>query len=96
MDFQSLKEELDRFGQQHLLEFWDVLTDDQKQRLYKDLRSIDYADVTRVFRQSTTVDPEGDDSAIDDSLLEPLPDEVLGGVSTSGEDLLRDYREEGE
>ena len=76
MDLQSLKEELDRFGQQHLLQFWDTLTDDQKQLLYKDLRSIDYAEVTRVFRQSTTAQPN-DDGAIDDALLEPLPDEEL-------------------
>lgn len=92
MDLPSLTEELERFGQQHLLKFWDTLTDDQKQQLYKDLRSINFAEVTRIFQQSTQ--PAGD-GEIDDALLEPLPDEVHESVTTSSEDLLRDYREEG-
>lgn len=94
MDLHSLKEELEAYGQSHLLQFWDALTDDQKQKLYKDLKSIDFAEVTKIFAQSAHPQ-ENDGVAIDQDLLEPLPEDVHESVTRSSEEVLRDYRQEG-
>lgn len=37
MDITSLKEKLSRYGQQHLLQFWDTLQDEERKELYKDI-----------------------------------------------------------
>lgn len=92
MDLQSLKSELEEAGQQHLLQFWDSLTDDQKEVLYRDLKSIRFQEVTRIFEESTR--PQ-DNGGLDDSLLEPLPADVHESVLRSSEATLGEYREEG-
>ncbi|KAI1280483.1 UDP-N-acetylhexosamine pyrophosphorylase [Halotydeus destructor] len=92
MDLDSLKAELQAVGQEHLLQFWDILTDDQKEVLYADLKTIEFGEVTRVFKESTQPNSEHD---FDDSQLEPLPDEVYEGVSSAKDEDLAGYREEG-
>lgn len=38
MDVTSLRERLASYGQEHLLQFWDILTEGQKRTLYNDLK----------------------------------------------------------
>ena len=90
MDVQSLREELIKFKQEHLLQFWESLSEDQQICLYKDLTSIDFEEVTNIFSESQIPDDE-----LDESLLEPLPKEVHETVTTSSPAVLRNYREEG-
>ena len=86
----ELREDLATYGQEHLIQFWGTLTDDQKECLYKDLKSIDFEEVTRIFKKS-----EVNDGALEESLLEPLPDDVHESVTRSTPEVLRSYREEG-
>lgn len=90
MDVESLREELTKFNQEHLLQFWESLTEEQQIYLYKDLTSIDFQEVTRIFAQSRIPDEE-----LDESLLEPLPADVHESFTKSSEAILRSYREEG-
>lgn len=92
MDVSSLRHELEAHQQEHLLDFWDDLTDDEKAHLYRDLRSISFSKVTRIFQQS--VSPSAD-PVFDDSILEPLPHDVHESVSRCDAQTLRSYREEG-
>lgn len=90
MDVQSLRQELVKYNQEHLLQFWESLTEDKKVILYKDLTSINFEAVTKIFAQSQKQDEE-----LNESLLEPLPDEVHESHTTTSESVLRSYREEG-
>lgn len=90
MDVQSLREELIKYKQEHLLQFWESLNEHQQECLYKDLTSIDLQEVTKIFARSQEQDEE-----LDESLLEPLPDEVYGSFTKSEEAVIRSYREEG-
>lgn len=92
MDVTSLRLELAAHQQEHLLAFWDDLTDDEKGQLYCDLRSISLPIVSKIFRQS--VSPSSD-RIFDDGSLEPLPDHVHESVSRSDPETLSSYREEG-
>jgi UDP-N-acetylglucosamine/UDP-N-acetylgalactosamine diphosphorylase len=91
MDVSSLRQELELHYQEHLLSFWEKLTDDEKDLLYQDLRSIDFQKVTKIFHQSTPSTGQ----VFDDSLLEPLPDDVHESVSRSDASTLQRYREQG-
>lgn len=92
MDVSSLRHQLAAHQQEHLLAFWDDLTDDEKGQLYRDLRSISFSRVSKIFQQS--VSPSSD-RVFDDSILEPLPDDVHESVSRSDPQTLRSYREQG-
>lgn len=48
MDISGLKSRLDRHGQDHLLQYWDQLGDDEQSALYEDLDSIDYEEMSHV------------------------------------------------
>ena len=54
MDVVKLKNTLNQYGQEHLLEHWDGLSEDEKQDLYQDLNSIDYEEMTSIFKRATT------------------------------------------
>jgi len=91
MDVTSLRETLATYGQQHLLDFWDQLSDDQKQHLYQDLTSIDFEEVSRIFKESVL----SPGVVFDDSFLEPLPQEVRESDVHLDPETRRKYQNEG-
>ena len=54
MDVENLRNTLQQFDQGHLLAHWDSLTDDEKEELYTDLSSIDYEEMTTIFKKATS------------------------------------------
>lgn len=50
MDRETIQQRLKAFGQQHLLAFWDTLSDVQQQRLLEQLAGIDFPLVDQLFR----------------------------------------------
>src|SRR5687768_17340575 len=48
---QDLQKLLSAHGQEHLLAFWDELTDVQRRSLAEEIRRIDFANVERLFRE---------------------------------------------
>ena len=75
MDVDSLKTDLKESNQDHLLNHWDSLDDDQKLAFYRDLRNIDFAEVNRYFEKTMKeADQEKDEK------LEPVPPEYVGSV----------------
>lgn len=91
MDISALTQELHQHGQGHLLDHWDTLTDDEKKHFYQDLKSIDFAKVCRIFDESTKTN----ESSLDEKSLEPLPDDVLEGVTKCTAQQLENYRKVG-
>lgn len=94
MDVENLRQELHRFDQDHLLQFWDQLNNEQKTHLYNDLKSIDFAYVTKIFKECVGTGG-GDDSGKLDDLLQPIPSDLYGSVSRTSPEKLRSYRNEG-
>lgn len=82
---------LERHGQQHLLQFWDELSDNEKENLLKDIQDIDVEEVVGFYRRAI-------DSPVQeklDGLLQPVPEDVYGSVARSNADVLADLEEEG-
>lgn len=93
MDINSLKSQLNEHGQQHVLKFWDTLTELQKQTLYKELSNINLAQVGEYFKNAQAT-LQAASEKIDD-LLEPVPKELCGSVTETGADTLHKYETEG-
>ena len=93
MDLQSLKKQLKVYDQEHLLSFWDELTDDQKTYLFRDLSTIDFKEVSNIFHETFLTPTQ---EVFDESLLEPLPKHVHESVVRSNSETLNSYRSQGE
>lgn len=91
MDISTLTQELKQYNQDHLLEHWDTLTDDEKKQLYQDIKSINFAKVCGIFKKST----QTNEAVLDGKLLDPLSDEVVEGVTKCSPDKLEAYRQTG-
>lgn len=85
---EHIRLELVKFGQEHLLDFYDDLNDKQQEQLLKDIQNINLAEVTEAFNRSNPKNTTQEE-AIDD-LLEPLKADIHQSIArTTPEDLQR-------
>ncbi|KAL8614451.1 hypothetical protein ACOMHN_007787 [Nucella lapillus] len=81
MDVDKLRSRLAASGQSHLMQFWDKLTEEEKQVLYDELKLIDLDEVNRYFKD-VDASLKNSGEKIDDC-LETLPSEVCGSAHSS-------------
>lgn len=94
MDLEGLRAELQAAHQEHLLQFWEKLSDDEKQTLYDDLKTINFPQVNTYFNRCI-----GDLKNIGekvDSYMQPIPKQATGSVVRTDSEKLHQYEEEGE
>lgn len=89
MDVDSLRLRLDAAGQGHLLNFWDTLTDNEKQSLYKELDHMNFVEINGFFEAAMQSLKHVADKL--DDLLEPLPAEVCGSVTRTDVETMSEY-----
>jgi hypothetical protein len=95
IDINRLTCELKKYNQEHLLQFWELLTDDEKYLLYNDLKNIDYASLLSIFNHSNQNKCNDTCNGVDDEFLEPLDNDTYAGILTSPPETLTKYRDEG-
>ncbi|XP_077978215.1 UDP-N-acetylhexosamine pyrophosphorylase-like [Glandiceps talaboti] len=78
MDVASLKAELEEHNQQHLLKFWDDLTEEEQLSLYNDIKGTDLGEVNRYFQKATAVMQQ---TELVDDRMEHIPTEQFGSVT---------------
>jgi len=93
MDIAALRQHLTTYNQQHLIKFWDELSDVERKTLYQELTALDLDYVTQCFKQCQE-DLSQAEQSIDD-LLEPLPDSDLGSVVRTDAQTLKHYQQIG-
>lgn len=92
-NFEVLKETLTRYGQEHLLRFWDELNDDERKQLISDIQELNLEEVQSFFKRATASLEESSEKL--DDRLQPLPDSAYLSISRSSNDQLKIYEEEG-
>lgn len=85
MDVDSLRNKLSTLGQEHLLDYWHELTDDQKQNLYDDIEGTNIEEVVSFF-QNASKNMKNSNIKVDEK-MEPVPTDLLGSVTRSGKKL---------
>ena len=83
MDVEKLKQGLKENDQEHLLKFWDKLDEEEKARLYADIRSIDLAKTNRSFI-ATKLEAEAHKDEKKDERIKPVPEEQVGSIARAG------------
>lgn len=84
---------LEPFGQQHLVSFWEDLSETERVHLQSDIKQTDFAELNTYFER---VQSEMDQTCKEvDSLMNPVPDELKGSYVKSSAEQLREYELEG-
>ncbi|XP_035709199.1 UDP-N-acetylhexosamine pyrophosphorylase isoform X3 [Folsomia candida] len=96
MDAVEMKEHLARYGQEHLLQFWDSLEESEQKELYKDIKDLNFDEVTRNFQNTMSCENENAENGgkLDDR-LQPIPTEIHGAVVRTDANTLQKYENEG-
>ncbi|XP_054271074.1 UDP-N-acetylhexosamine pyrophosphorylase [Macrosteles quadrilineatus] len=92
-DLNKLKSALSELGQDHLLQFWDRLSQGERNDLIKDISEIDVKEVTSYFKKALTSLHE-DQEKLDDR-MKSIPPHLYGAVSRTTPELLASYETEG-
>lgn len=92
-NFESLKETLSRYGQEHLLRFWDELNDSERKQLISDIQELNLEEVQSFFKRATASLDESSEKL--DDRLQPLPESAFMSISRSTKEQLKIYEEEG-
>lgn len=92
-DISKYKNILSQFDQEHILQFWNRLSEFEKQELCNDLEDINISEVVSYFKR--TVDSLNEDQKKLDDRLKPIPSHLYGAVSRTTPELLASYENEG-
>jgi len=92
-------EELRRYGQEHVIKFYDELSDTQKTLLEADIRDIDWKSLDKIYEEQVKNKLEDSKlkapSKIEDDLLEELPSNCIEGTTRCDSQTLEKYRTTG-
>lgn len=91
-DISALKSTLSGYGQEHLLQFWDSLTDVEKGQLTDDIDSINFESVIADFKKATSELKA--DGKIDDH-IQPVPKSLFGDINETSAETLKSYEDNG-
>lgn len=89
---ENLKTNLAKYGQEHLLQFWDSLTDIEKEELILDINEINFEAALADFQKVTSnlkTEEKFDDN------IKPVPKSLFGDVNRTPKDVLDGYEETG-
>ncbi|KAJ0032283.1 hypothetical protein NQD34_002364 [Periophthalmus magnuspinnatus] len=89
----GISQRLAEAGQSHLLQFWDVLSPDEKAELTLDLQGMDFKEINGFFKSAMKMSSNSKDEKMD-ARMEPVPRDVLGSV-TRDRDSLREWEAAG-
>lgn len=93
IDFDQLKEKLTRYGQEHLLKFWDELNDEERNILVADIKELNLEEVQQFFKRATA-SLEEDSQKLDDR-LKPVPESTFMSTQRTNREQLNVYEHEG-
>ena len=93
MTLEDLRSKLTKHDQQHLLDFWDKLSDDEKLSFERELQKIDLGYVGSIFQRAEQQLKQ--DQEKKDEFMEALPDNVFARLSETNESEIDSWYNEG-
>jgi len=89
IDVKSLREDLEKHGQEHLLDHWDSLSEEQQAKFFTELRELDLEEVCGFFAR-TAESMTSTTEKLDDH-MQPLDENQCGAVVKSSDRELNHY-----
>jgi len=89
----SLESRLKTYGQEHVMEFWDDLTEEEQSVFARELEGVDLKRVNQL--SSTAINNLHNAQLKKDDRIEPLPDDVVGRIATSSPEQVQQWNDLG-
>lgn len=89
-----LRQQLAAYGQQHLIDFWQDITDEQRNELKQQIEELDFAELKTFFERVTQNKNDNSNGKLDDK-LQPIEESLILSVHRSPKELLTEYEAEG-
>lgn len=87
MNVNDLKQRLSQAGQEHLLQFWNELSEAQQVELYMELQAMNFEELNSFFRKAIGEFDRSSHQEKVDARMEPVPRQVLGSATRDQEQL---------
>lgn len=91
--FEQLREHLEKYGQEHLLKYWNEINDEQRRQLEKDIKEFDFDELHLLYERATQSLAEGT-TKLDDK-LQPIEESQSLSIRQTSADLIKEYNDEG-
>lgn len=91
--FEQIRERLEKYGQVHLLKYWNEINEEQRRQLKSDIEELDLVELSGFFERATL--SIGDDGEKLYNRLQPIPDSHILSVCRTPKSDLRTFEEEG-
>lgn len=92
--FDQIRERLEKYGQVHLLKYWDEISVEQRRQLKCDIEELDLAELNQFFERATASLAEETGEKLDDR-LQPIPESQLLSTTRTSAEEKRLYEQEG-
>ncbi|XP_045509218.1 UDP-N-acetylhexosamine pyrophosphorylase-like protein 1 [Colias croceus] len=89
MSYENLKEYVSAHGQEHLLEYWPELSDNEREQLAGEIRKLDLAETNEIFRRANEATKVILEKFDDD--LKPIPQTHYESVPGLNEEKITEY-----
>ncbi|XP_014214929.1 UDP-N-acetylhexosamine pyrophosphorylase-like protein 1 [Copidosoma floridanum] len=89
MSFKKLKSLLEEHGQQHLLNFWSEISEDEKKVLVKDIANLNLSQVIACFEEAMSIHQNKE--KLPDDKIKPVPPNVMESISNLTSDKISFY-----
>ncbi|XP_033342393.2 UDP-N-acetylglucosamine pyrophosphorylase mmy [Megalopta genalis] len=89
-----LRRNLAAFGQEHLLQFWDQLSEKERDELRQDITELNLEEVTLCYERAMHVSSSMQRGSLDDK-VSPIPKERIGSVKTTNGEQIKIYEKLG-
>ncbi|XP_031849332.1 UDP-N-acetylglucosamine pyrophosphorylase mmy [Nomia melanderi] len=92
---EALRNDLAAYGQEHLLQFWDQLSEeDEKIQLLQDITELNLAEVTSYYKRAVHNSSSVNRGTLDDK-VSPIPTEIVKSIKKTDKEQLRKYEKLG-
>lgn len=90
---ETLRKHLERYGQEHLIKFWDEIDDEQRKQLKQEIDELDFNEVQSFFKRVTESEAENAEKL--DDKLQPIEESLFLSIRRTSETLIKQYETEG-
>lgn len=91
---EGLKKKLSEYDQEHLLRFWEELTDEDRNQLENDIEELDLQETVAYFKKAVESSQRIGQGTLDDK-VQPIDETKIASVKTSTKEELKRYEELG-
>jgi len=91
---ERLKKKLNEYNQEHLLSFWEELTDEDRNQLENDINELDLEETTAYFKKALEFYQHIGQIMLDDK-VQPIDKKKIASVKTSTKEELEMYEKHG-